>query len=73
MIRVKTWERGAGITLACGTGSCASVVAANRLGYVEEKVAVQVPGGLLKIEIVNGEVLMEGPAEITFEGKFYIG
>ena len=73
MIRVKTWERGAGITLACGTGSCASVVAANRLGYVEEKVAVQVPGGLLKIKIVNGEVLMEGPAEITFEGKFYIG
>lgn len=71
MIKVKTWERGAGPTLACGTGSCASVVAANRLGYIEEKVSVQVPGGLLNIEIVKGEVLMEGPAEITFDGKFF--
>jgi len=72
MIRVKTWERGAGITLACGTGSCACVVAANRLGYIEGKVKVQVPGGLLNIEIVKGEVLMEGPAEIIFDGVFYI-
>ncbi|MGH4050436.1 MAG: diaminopimelate epimerase [Clostridium sp.] len=71
-IRVKTWERGAGPTLACGTGSCASVVAASRLGYVEGQVTVHVPGGLLYIEIVNDEVLMEGPAEITFEGQFFI-
>ena len=72
MIRVKTWERGAGPTLACGTGSCASVVAANRMGYIEEKATVQVPGGLLNIEIVKDEVLMTGPAEITFEGRFFI-
>ena len=72
MIRVKTWERGAGPTLACGTGSCASVIAANRLGYIEKKVSVQVPGGLLNIEIVKEEVLMEGPAEITFDGKFFL-
>ncbi|WP_291637329.1 diaminopimelate epimerase [Clostridium sp.] len=72
MIRVKTWERGAGPTLACGTGSCASVVAANRLGYIEAKAMVQVPGGLLNIEIVNEEVLMTGPAEITFEGSFFL-
>ena len=71
-IRVKTWERGAGPTLACGTGSCASVVAANRLGYTDEKVSVQVPGGLLNIEIVNEEVLMTGPAEITYEGRFFL-
>jgi diaminopimelate epimerase len=71
-IRVKTWERGAGPTLACGTGSCASVVAASRLGYVVGKVTVQVPGGLLNIEIVKDEVLMEGPAEITFDGQFYL-
>ena len=70
MIRVKTWERGAGPTLACGTGSCASVVAANRLGYIEEKATVQVPGGLLNIEIVKDEVLMTGPAEIVFKGEF---
>ena len=72
MIRVKTWERGAGPTLACGTGSCASVAAANRLGYVGKKVTVQVPGGLLNIEIVKEEVLMEGPAEITFDGQFFL-
>jgi len=72
MIKVKTWERGAGPTLACGTGSCASVVAANKLGYTGKKVTVKVPGGVLNIEIVKEEVLMEGPAEITFEGKFYI-
>lgn len=71
-IRVKTWERGAGPTLACGTGSCAAVVAANRLGYVGDKVDVQVPGGKLTIEIAHGEVLMEGPAEITFEGRFFL-
>ena len=59
MIRVKTWERGAGPTLACGTGSCASVVAASRLGYIEGKVEVQVPGGILNIEIVKEEVLMK--------------
>ena len=71
-IKVKTWERGAGPTLACGTGSCASVVAANRLGYTGEKVTVQVPGGLLNIEILNGEVIMEGPAEITFDGQYFL-
>ncbi|MBU3161391.1 diaminopimelate epimerase [Clostridium frigoris] len=72
MIKVKTWERGAGPTLACGTGSCAAVAAANRLGYTEGRVKVQVPGGILNIEIVEGEVLMEGPAEIAFKGEFLI-
>ena len=72
MIKVKTWERGAGPTLACGTGSCASVVAARRLGYVEGKVEVQVPGGILTVEIIKEEVLMTGPAEITFEGRFFL-
>ncbi len=72
MIKVKTWERGAGPTLACGTGSCASVVAASRLGYIDKKVEVQVPGGVLTVEIVNDKVLMTGPAEITFEGSFFI-
>lgn len=71
MIRVKTWERGAGPTLACGTGSCASVVAANKLGYVGEKATVEVPGGILNIEIIKDEVLMTGPAEIVFKGEFF--
>jgi len=72
MIKVKTWERGAGPTLACGTGSCAAVVAARRLGYVEGKVEVQVPGGILTVEIVKEDVLMTGPAEIAFEGRFFL-
>ncbi len=72
MISVKTWERGAGPTLACGTGSCAAVVAANRLGHIDKKVRVQVPGGFLNIEIVEDEVLMTGPAEITYEGTFFL-
>jgi diaminopimelate epimerase len=71
MIRVKTWERGAGPTLACGTGSCAAVVAANKLAYVGENVTVEVPGGLLNIEIIKDEVLMTGPAESVFKGEFY--
>ena len=71
MIRVKTWERGAGPTLACGTGSCAAVVAAKRLGHTEGQVTVQVPGGLLDIDIVEDEVLMTGPAETIFKGEFF--
>jgi diaminopimelate epimerase len=70
MIKVKTWERGAGPTLACGTGSCASVVVASILGYTDEKVEVHVPGGVLTVEIYGEEVLMTGPAETTFEGNF---
>jgi diaminopimelate epimerase len=70
-IKVKTWERGAGPTLACGTGSCASVVAANKLSYVGEKVTVEVTGGLLNIEIIKDEVLMTGPAELVFKGEFF--
>ena len=71
-IGVKTWERGAGATLACGTGSCACVVAASKLGYIKGKTLVKVPGGQLNIEIVENEVLMEGPAEITFQGQFFL-
>jgi diaminopimelate epimerase len=69
-VRVKTWERGAGPTLACGTGSCASVVAANKVGLVENKVKVWIPGGTLLVEIKNDGVYMTGPAEIIFAGKY---
>ncbi|WP_138204510.1 diaminopimelate epimerase [Haloimpatiens lingqiaonensis] len=67
-IRVMTWERGAGATMACGTGSCASVVAGNTLNLLGEKVKVHVPGGILQIEIQDNKVLMTGSAEISFEG-----
>ena len=67
---VKTWERGAGTTLACGTGSCASVVAANKLGLVGHKVKVLIPGGSLLIELKIDGVYMTGPAVITFSGEY---
>lgn len=69
-LKVETWERGAGPTLACGTGSCASVVITNRLGYTDKKVTVQIPGGSLFIELTEEGVLMTGPAEISFWGEY---
>jgi len=70
-IRVNTWERGAGATLACGTGCCASVVVAKRLGLVdkEKEIFVKAPGGELIIEVLGQNVYMKGPAEVSFEGK----
>ncbi|MDW8799605.1 diaminopimelate epimerase [Clostridium sp. A1-XYC3] len=69
-VKVKTWERGAGPTLACGTGSCAAVVASNRLGFTDEKVEVEVPGGRLVIEIEEEGVYMTGPAVVSFKGEY---
>jgi diaminopimelate epimerase len=72
VIQVKTWERGAGPTLACGTGSCASVVACNRMGLIDKKVMVKVPGGELVIEITDQGVYMSGPAEVIFQGQYLL-
>jgi len=69
-INVDTWERGAGHTLACGTGVCASVWLAKERNLVGNKVAVQVPGGRLLIEITDSEVYMEGEARWICEGTF---
>ena len=71
-IRVETWERGAGATLACGTGCCASVVAANKLKLVSEKVQVKVPGGSLLIELKADGVYMTGAAVTVFTTEFNI-
>ncbi|MPM83408.1 Diaminopimelate epimerase [bioreactor metagenome] len=68
-IKVKTWERGAGATLACGTGACASVIACNNLGLVVDKVLVHIPGGTLKIEVTQNGVMMTGPAVKVFQGE----
>lgn len=69
---MKTWERGAGLTLACGSAACASVVAAVRREVGARKAQVDVPGGTLHIEWKagegNGRVLMTGPAQTVFEG-----
>lgn len=68
-LSLKTWERGAGLTRACGTAACAAAVAAARKGLTDRKVAVKLPGGTLFIEWAeNDHILMRGPAELEFEG-----
>lgn len=67
-IKIKTWERGAGRTLACGTGACSGVYISNLLGLVEDEVVVKTEGGVLKIKLQGDEVFMIGTAETTFKG-----
>ena len=69
-ISILTNERGVGLTEACGTGACASVIATNRMQLVENKVSVNMPGGGLKVEITSNEhIFMTGEATKVFEGK----
>jgi diaminopimelate epimerase len=70
-IALRVYERGAGETLACGTGACAAVVAGIRLGWLDGQVDVHARGGLLTIEWPGDDsaVLMTGPAETVFEGE----
>ena len=70
-IRLRVYERGAGETLACGTGACAAVVAGIRLGWLDARVDVDARGGRLTIEWNGGTspVLMTGPAQTVFEGE----
>lgn len=69
-IVLRTWERGAGETLACGTGACASVVASVLNNRTGKKVLVHLPGGDLLVEWSgDNRVLMTGPAEEVFEGE----
>ena len=68
-LRVRTWERGAGLTLACGTGACASAVAAIVSRRLASPVQVTMPGGSLTIAWAPGETIrMRGPASHVFEG-----
>jgi diaminopimelate epimerase len=73
-IRLRVFERGVGETLACGTGACAAVVAGIRHGWLDERVAVHLPGGCLTIEWaaaaagLAAPVRMTGPAEPVFDG-----
>ncbi|WP_346885336.1 diaminopimelate epimerase [Clostridium sp. UBA4395] len=71
-IKVNTWERGAGPTLACGTGCCSSVVVCNKLNLVDKSVKVMAPGGILTIEITEGGIMMTGPAENVFKGEIAV-
>ncbi len=69
-LRLDVWERGAGLTRACGTGACATAVAAIRRGLVGEHVTVTLPGGDLRIEWREGETIrMTGPATEAYRGE----
>jgi diaminopimelate epimerase len=70
-IQMRTWERGAGATLACGTGACASSVAAFLNGLTGRCATVTLPGGDLQIEYeADGTVFMYGAAETVFVGEW---
>jgi diaminopimelate epimerase len=71
-IEVRVWERGAGETLACGSGACAVAVAARQHGYINSnKVDIKLPGGVLEVEWDGaGEVFLSGPTETVFTGEW---
>lgn len=73
-VRMRVWERGAGITQACGSGACATLVAAVRRGLTERKADVILDGGTLTIEwTADGRVLMTGPVALSFSGRLADG
>lgn len=70
-LRMRVWERGSGVTMACGTGACASAAAAVQKGLCEagKPISVRLDGGTLKITVAtDGCVIMTGPAEFVYEG-----
>lgn len=70
-IEIRIWERGAGYTLASGSSSCAAAGAAHKLGLVDNKIKVKMPGGTLFVEICdNNEIYLTGDVEGVFEGCF---
>ena len=70
-IRLRVFERGSGETLACGTGACAAVVTGRQRGWLDDKVSVSLPGGVLQIDWSGDQqpVMMTGPAVSVFEGE----
>ena len=73
-IRMRVWERGSGVTMACGTGACAAAVASHWTGRTEREVRVDLDGGALQIrwDRETGHVFMTGPAATVFEGEYYL-
>jgi diaminopimelate epimerase len=67
VVDARVWERGSGETMACGTGACAALVAANEAGLVAASAEVRFPGGTLEVERTPDEVFLTGPAERVFE------
>ncbi|WP_417242057.1 diaminopimelate epimerase [Celeribacter sp.] len=69
-IRMRVWERGAGITLACGSGACATVVAAAQRGLTDRCVRMEVDGGWMSLDWRDDGVWMTGPVQLVFKGEF---
>lgn len=71
-IKARVWERGSGLTMACGTGACAVAVAAHLAGFTETKVDLDMPGGTLNLQWdgLGTSVMMKGPVEISFYGEW---
>ena len=70
-LKVRVWERGSGLTMACGTGACAAAVVTRRKGLTGDTVTVALPGGELRIEWPGrGPVMMEGPIVKVFDGRW---
>ncbi len=70
-IEARVWEKGVGETLACGSGACAITVAARLHNYIDNRIDIKLPGGILNVEWDGeGEVLLSGPAEIVYTGQW---
>ncbi|MFZ1341645.1 MAG: diaminopimelate epimerase [Paracoccaceae bacterium] len=67
-LRMRVWERGTGITLACGSGACAAAVAANLRGLTGRRVTLQLDGGVLEVDWREDGIWMAGPVEHVFDG-----
>jgi diaminopimelate epimerase len=68
-LAVEVWERGAGYTLACGTGACAAFAVANKLNYVKNKAIISLPGGEVEVELQGNSLFLKGKAELVFKGE----
>ena len=68
-VRMRVWERGAGITLACGSGACATAVAAHQRGLTDAKMRMELDGGWLTLDIRDDGVWMTGPTAFVYEGQ----
>ena len=68
-VEVRTWERGCGRTLACGTGSCATAVLCRKSGFTGDQVEIRLQEGSLFIRVTDDGVIMTGPAALSFEGE----
>ena len=67
-IKMRVWERGVGVTLACGSGACAAVYAGWKKNLIKNIAEVELEKGSLHISIINNEAIMTGPAEISYKG-----